>query len=272
MSQLAAGEYKGGGEYLFANCPRCGKEDHFYWNTFKKVGHCKVCGFSPKGEIPGMEEMANWEPREVSVHKDLVGHKYQSPWIDLDCRQYLKARGVSLQQVKVFQIKHNVDRNCLEVPVSPIAPEYTPTSLIRFHRNYGSKWMPNAGFNKLNYMFNLDILKIRKTLNGSILICEGIFDVLSANLESHAVALLGTQITDRMLDLLCDFHVYTWFDWDDAGRKAAADMQKAGETWGFTVTDLTHIMQAEPKLFNPEINEFNNSVITGVKELLDARH
>lgn len=264
MTMLAPGEYKGGGEYLFDYCPNCGKEKHFYWNVFKKVGQCKVCGYTPHHVIPGVEDMTEWTPREVSVHKDMVGHRFQSPWIDTDTRQYLKSKGVTLNQVKAFGIKHNISRNCLEVPVSPVAPEFPPTTLVRFHRSYGSKWMPNEGFSKLNYMFNLNCLQNRK----SVLVCEGIFDILSTKLESHSVALLGTQITDRMLDILSNYKVYTWFDWDSAGKKAAEEMQRYGDVWGFPVHDLTYIMQEEPKHFNPDYSDTNKSIIKDIVEMI----
>lgn len=267
MYALPPGEEFGGGEYLYDFCPNCGKEKHFYWNIFKNVGHCKVCDFRPRGNPPGGEgEALEFTPREVVVGKDLIAHRLQSPWIDADARLFLKGRGVTMDQCKKFRIRHNTDRNCLEVPVDPVAPEFPATELVRFHRSFGSKWMPNPGHNKLNYMFNLSILAGRK----GVLVCEGIFDILAAKVEDVAVALLGTQITDRMLDILSQHSVFTWFDWDDAGRKAAHDMQECGRIWGFTVTDLTGIIKAEPKLFNPELNDANKDVIQGVKDMVNG--
>lgn len=265
MCSLPPGEELAGGEYLYDFCPNCGKERHFYWNLFKNVGHCKVCDFRPRGTPPGEDnDFVDYTPRQISVNKDMIGQKLQSPWIDTDARQFLKSRGVTLEQCKKFHIKHNIDRNCLEVPVSPVAPEYPAASFVRFHRSFGSKWMPN-GVPKLHYMFNAPILENRK----SVLVCEGIFDVLTAKVEDISVALLGTQITDRMLDLLCTHKVFTWFDWDDAGMAAAQKMQELGRIWGFTVMDLTAIIQAAPKEYNPELNDKTKAVITTVREMVE---
>jgi 5S rRNA maturation endonuclease (ribonuclease M5) len=263
---LPPGQFISDCEYRFDVCPSCCKEIHFFYNVKKKQGVCHKCGYT----LFNLKDLEDVEfdsifAKETYAHKSRVKGHSKSAWADYPSRYYLVGKGVSKTQCLNFGIEYEPGENRLRIPIDPIPPEYPKADLVRYFKCPGSKWIPEPGTHKLNYIFNRKVLDKRKR----VMVCEGIFDILSSKMDDYAVSTLGTEITNDMLTLFENHEIIVWFDYDAAGRKGTRDIVEAGRVWGFPVTDLTNVMKIEPKKVNPDHSRYNRDIIELLKREMD---
>jgi hypothetical protein len=270
-SLLPPGSWLGSNhEYIFDNCPFCDKEKHFYWNVDRNMGQCKVCGNVLLG-LNALTDLALGDsvirPAEAQARRREVRGVEVMAWLDFPTQRYLLSKGVSRLQCKRFGIVVDVARGRLRIPVDPLSPEFPAADLVRHYKFRESKWIPEKGTNKMNYGWNLGVLR-RK----AVLVCEGIYDVLSTQMEDYGLAVLGSDFNSSFFTAFQNHTLFMWLDWDEAGWKGAAKLKKAARIYGFTVIDVCARVrvQCEPKKKNPNLSLSNRTFIQELKEEMDS--
>lgn len=247
-----------GDEYQFAICPACEREKTFHWNLISEKGHCCGCKRSVTGYknlrlfLEGTDCWSSATLPEVVIRELQLPEVEENAWFVPDARSFLIMRGVSQKQCFDCDISYSPSRECILIPVQGMSPELPAARLKRYYRFAKSKWYAEySGFPQTKYVFD-----VRKNKNNpNVLFVEGIFDLLSQDLEDIGVALLGTATKDLHYKAYLDKTWYVWFDYDDAGIKATEEIKKASKIWGFPVVDLTNEYQVEPKNASEEIVE-----------------
>lgn len=222
-------------EYLFHECPGCGKIDHFYWNVVKCVGKCFVCdhiivgSFQMERETQGLGEYT-WNPPLGNNHqylKERGNLHYSSAWENSEAREFLEKRNISERLCKTVPINYSPESNVMSVQVDSISPEFEPYSIYRTPTE-DSFWRLPKKVKSGYYGFNI------RNMNPDfgLVIFEGVFDVLSSGLHPIGIALCGSSMNNAWCIWLSKFpKVAIWMDPDEAGEKGAASISEKLEQW-----------------------------------------
>lgn len=210
-------------EYVLDVCPFCGAEEKFDWNVEKNVGSCFICG----RWINNYKSLLYYcrddyisevyiESKPVVYNKQTINY-LSSAWDFKKSREFLVCRGVSEAQCRKCSILFDPSINTMFVPITSISKELSDSFLWRKLPN--GKWFPKKGTKFNLYAFGHEKIENSKK---NILVCEGIFDLLSTGLEDLGIAMLGSHVPDiwyRWFKKHAN-KLVLWFDPDEAGFKA----------------------------------------------------
>jgi hypothetical protein len=217
----------------------------------KGVGFCYVCEL----KIFGTKGLLKWWP-ELRGHRRtaqpeatqgqptaLANPRGQSisAWDDEEPRNYLIGRNIEEDLCRKLNIMWVPSESAMAMMMTSISPEFRPAPWIRKIRSADSKWRPGGNDIKA-YCYGFGIQYLREGAN-TVVLTEGIFDILSSGLLGMAIALLGAAAREVWADWLLNVrgleNVVLWFDEDVKGAKAdKAIKEMLMDVWGLNVMSL----------------------------------
>lgn len=214
-------------EWCCEKCPnpKCDAEGKFNWNLKDEHGACFVCGFAIKGysslkywyRNESLEEVTIVEkPREYSKQTS----KYlTNAWDFEKSRKFLQSRNASELVSRKYGFLYNPEENRMYLDINPISPDMPKVHLSRYMGPTG-KWFFKKGTKGIYYAWGWEKFVGTKK---NILVCEGIFDLVSTKLDHKGIATLGSHPHDNFFQWMSKHinKVTFWFDADEAGVKAA---------------------------------------------------
>lgn len=211
------------------SCPFCGKEDHFTWNVVKNVGRCWVCEkVIPNkfyfNKIISGDQLALVEVEKKEFKPNTKQTSYLiNAWDNPTSRLFLIGRNVDEYLARKYDIRYNTQDKSLIVDISSISPGMSKSYLWR--KLPKGKWFPRKGTSSIYYAFGWEKFE---NSNSNVLICEGIFDLLSSRLIDKGIAMLGSHVNQIWFHW---FKKHTkklvlWFDPDSAGDAATLKLSE----------------------------------------------
>lgn len=222
-----------GKEYVY-KCPLCG-HNKLKWDPKRKAGRCWGCPGHPGYGIKTMSALLNHrldvsmaclpdvELRELSPrearHKKVVlpATRDDMMWWYLEQERRIKREW--LQDVPLWY-EEETDR--VHFPLRPkvgLDPWDNGITMSRICDPDQKGWWVSRKDKELHWYHNL--WRIPDTL----VLVEGIFDVLTPNLQDCAIALLGTKLYEIgeywLVENALDKEVLVWLDDDEPGKLAA---------------------------------------------------
>jgi 5S rRNA maturation endonuclease (ribonuclease M5) len=256
-------------EYVFSICPACGKRDHFTWNINKKVGRCWVCDHVIVGEENMLAQVGGCIEYYVSTPlaknyqtiKERGDFHYGNAWDNKGAREFLIERNIDEYLSKVIPIKYCSKSDVISIQVESITPEFPPYSLYRYPSS-DSFWIMPKGVKSKYYGFNVEKFSNKK-VNGLVL-CEGIFDILSSGLYNYGIALCGSSMDQSWCIWLAEHtnRVLIWLDPDSAGKKGANKISSLLSIWGIEHKVLN--TSKEPKNLRYKENKEDAKIIAEI--------
>jgi len=210
------------------DCPFCGRVCKFGYNVNTNRGNCFVCGNTVYGlryflglYEPGTLKPAKWVYRETNyTHIDT---KEGVPaWFHHKSRLWCRLKGITMEASLAANLLYYEDKGELTTPVTSIDKDLVPTVVRRQVGQRESKWLwgnDNLRGVQTLYGWNLEAVRGRE----SVLVCEGISDLLYTGLYDVGIAVMGSRLKPTWYYWLKkNFkRVVFWFDPDEAGQKAA---------------------------------------------------
>lgn len=252
-------------EYV-CDCPFCGRESKFTWNVVKHIGRCFICDRWIKGETNfllkfsgGFKEVSldifNLRVKQVP---DKVNRNFLcNAWEDPKAREFLIGRNVNELVSMEANIQYMKEKKCLYIGIDPIIPEY-PKSYLWRQLGPTGKWFHRKGTKSNLYAWGVSKFTETKT---NILVCEGIFDLLSTRLHKKGIAVLGSN-----LNLVWYYwflkkanKLVLWFDNDEAGHKATKTIAQKCEYYSIPYSVI--LSKKDPKLYDRRIPKDNNFLL-----------
>lgn len=248
-------------ECPFTDCT----SDRFYWNIEKEVGFCQKCTRSVVG-VRKFNRLFEAQLQEISRRIDRGDAKFSVPHLipawehDKSC-QYLKSRDITVEESLQYRICYSENSNEIYIPVYSLTPGYRANWMRRkvYHKSGG--WKAVLGMEKNFYAFgHMDIYKSAT----SVVIVEGIFDVLTPKLQGYAIALLGINMSGTQLCYLVDHFdkFYLWLDPGGPARKAVKKITEQLEMYGKKVINL----ETES---DPGEHGWRHPFVKGMKKMID---
>ena len=230
-----------GAETLYT-CPDCGKPK-LNWNASRGLGRCFTCdkGYNTVTfqRLLGVE--LTLQP-QVSWRRPKPSEGYVEAWGYPRCRAYMQGRGVGQEVTEACGALYADDQ--VHFPVW--SPFEMPPMLMRRSILPGEKgWRSFAG-HKGDYLFG------KWPTNGTVILAEGTFDVLTPGLWGKAVATLGKTVSFDMAMWLASNseRLFVWFDPDAAGKMGAlATALLLSTIWG---KEVAVIQAKEPGSCTPQ--------------------
>lgn len=205
------------------NCPFCFEENKFTFNVVKNVGKCWVC----EKVISGRERFIKLYSGDflTKVDYQVKEHKINTKetsfltnaWDNRTSKLFLLSRNVDEYTSRKYNIQYACKDNTLIIPTRPISEDLPESYLWR--KLPDGKWFHKKGTQAKYYGFGWEKFKNSKK---NVLICEGIFDLISSRMEPYGLAVLGSHLNDVWF-LWFKKHVnklVLWFDKDLAGETA----------------------------------------------------
>jgi hypothetical protein len=221
---LPPGKYVGGGGEYLCKCPDCSKEK-FYWNVGKEVGFCHRCQKKIIGETQFQKEFDSLlVPTTGRASGSTMVPPMRYPAFSYaDSTTYLKHRWITLHQSLSIPIKYDPEKREIWVPIQPLSPEL-PKSWIKRSIDFKG-WRIESGTKRKHYAFGQEHIPTDQT---SVILVEGVFDVLSPGLLGHAMALLGSSLSGTHMVYIANRfkHVKIWMDPDMPGQNAARKIKQ----------------------------------------------
>lgn len=257
---LPAGQPGPGAEYVLDECPGCGKPRHFYWNTETCKGKCHACQFViigkrrfirlTGGDGEGLEGLRPWRERPT--------HPLASNARSMDCawdhdlpRRTLSQRGVTEDVARKIPIRYSPDHGYMFLNLDPLSPELPPVIVYRSVYRWPNKWIGLPGVRLAYYGFGLNHLPPGIS---SVLLVEGVYDVLGPGLLGKAVALMGSSFNPVWAAALKHRgiqRVVTWLDPDEAGRSGTRKVLQTLQAWELKVSSVKLSSKRSSKLPDP---------------------
>lgn len=231
-------------EYLTI-CPLCGREK-FYWNVKKTVGICHRCKITVNGHNKFKELFKDELPSYTKFQTRSLHNPLDIYPADAYARptSFLAERLVSPERIRKMGILYSPHTDKLYIEVTPVSPEYPP---VLWERSLPrGKWISPPGVKKRNYVYGLNYIPPGRR---RLVLVEGIFDVITPELEGYAVALLGTTLYPPLLAWLLFNNidsVLLWLDPDEAGRTAEYEISRQLEYNGIRAEFLDPPPRVEP--------------------------
>ena len=237
---LPSGDFdNSGNRYVFDNCPECGREGKFSWDVSEAAGHCWVCDFAIGGEYNLKKYLEGSEVELIFVKKRIANKAvniqergqfhYQSAWDDNASRYFLRLRNVNETLCNKVPINFCDEAKCISIKVESIVGD-DPIYLYR-RPEPKTKWYSPKGESLALYGFNVDKFK---NSNAGIILCEGIFDLLSSGLYNNGIAICGSSLVNSWVIWLSKnvSKVALVFDPDEAGEKANKNISEQLKMYG----------------------------------------
>lgn len=222
------GTFDGAHEYVLL-CPGCDRRK-FSWNTQKKVGHCFRCGHT----LTGMKMLRETfmgvgsSTSRPSVTFKSPGRPRDEAYLPVEyiphALAYLVGRGISLSLAREIGVLYSGGRVWFPVS-SPLggAPFMVGRDIT------GASMIPWKSFpsEKGRYIFG------KLPVGGTIVLVEGIIDLLAPRLWGHGVALLGSHPSVDILTWIGNHYsrVFLWLDPDEAGEKGTVLIRNILKGW-----------------------------------------
>lgn len=260
-------------EYTCDYCPNpdCQRERKFNWNVEKEVGRCFVCGFW----------INNWDSlkyhfrtaqfshidlgeRKPIVHTTCTSSLLINAWDHPKSRSFLTDRRVSELVARENEFLYHQMENRVYVNVHPLSPDL-PDSFLSRHLMPESKWYVKKATQGIYYGWGWE--KFSKS-GSNVLLCEGIFDLVSPGLQDKGIALLGSSPNDIWFLWLKKNvgKVTLWFDADKAGEKAVNNISDKCIFWGIPFSVVKS--KNHPKRYDRKIPN-DRKFLEKVEELID---
>lgn len=178
-------------------------------------------------------------------------------------RQWCLGRGITQQACWESGLLYDTKRGELVLEVHPTRPRLQVCKLRRRIRGKESKWLSCSMMSGVaefyGYGTNTDFT------NRRVLMVEGVGDLLATGLHRDGVAILGSKVNSAWYRWIRDNSrgVVWWFDPDDAGEKAAAEVSERCAYYGLDYKVIKS--QKDPKHYNPLLKqdlEFLNNIRT----------
>lgn len=206
--------------FLFDVCPFCKKYRKFNWNLLTESGHCWSCkrgiwGYNKLHKVIDCVDIDSIPQGPTKVFKGLQGAHLINAWDNPKAQSFLMGRGLTEGVVREAQIMYNVNSPSLYLKVLPVIPD-KPVGYI-YRKLPKGFWSVASGLSGF-YGWNQQICLTRRT----VLICEGVFDLLSTGLYRDGVALLGSSPGQPWFRFFRENRnrLILWFDPDKAGLEA----------------------------------------------------
>lgn len=246
---------EGGSEYVFT-CPSCGNPK-FFWNVRGGRGYCFRCDLKVGSAaylrrllgtaIPEQEKIV--EPEVVAQKRFLE----KVPVRGTPAEIYLASRLVSVDQAEEIGILYEPETQRIHAPIwSPLKglpPSYKSRSIVPGQKGWMSRKGDGGG-----YLFGASPKKA--SMDGSVVLVEGVFDVLTPGLWGRALALLGSQLLEGVEWWLARTYgkVILLLDPDEAGTKKAKGVESRLVRWGMPVENLTGKYPEPGSCYNRELH------------------
>lgn len=259
---LPDGVEKTGGWYEVDVCPFCYKAKKFYLNLDSNFGKCHSCQEyvrhfnGPKGlysVYPSLKDAPRVVRPPVNIEVDAC---YREPelhghcaWDSWQAMVYLKEdRGLSESLVRSIPILWIPRVHKLAIRINYL---YSNTGklanpVLTRPLSFG-KWQPCAGQSVAHCAWGFDHLIPELT---TVVLCEGIFDILTAGLIGRGIAMLGTNPKWSLVRRLQEIgvrHVILWLD-NDANFKGDVGAIKISQLFrSSNITPYVVLTQSDPK-------------------------
>lgn len=205
------------------DCPFCGKEGKFTWNVSKNVGRCWTCEevikskwYFEKVTSGSLISLIEFKDKVTKVCTKELSYLINA-WDDPKAKLFLISRNVDEYLARKYNIKYSKEDNTLIVDITSISKNMQPSYLWR--KLPKGKWLHKKGTKSIYYGFGWEKFVSSKK---NVLICEGIFDLLSSRLIDKGIAILGSNLHEnwyRWFKTNCN-KLVLWFDTDEAGQAA----------------------------------------------------
>lgn len=260
MVELPNGHFESADEYLCDECPQCRKYRHFYWNVVKHKGICHSCDLRVYSleDFRKLFALTEFDLADGPAF-DPKGDPFtlqRDPLFWTNAWDVPKARMVLIGRRITEEVARQVPIGCVHgdkllISVDSIESNLPRGIWYRGVKGWPSKWISLPNTQASCYAFGLSFIPPeRKT----VLIVEGIYDVLSTGLLGHAIAILGTKMQWQWPYYLRKrgWKVVIWLDPDRAGLAASPKLLRFLQTAGISAMDLTPQAQCEPGDLYPE--------------------
>lgn len=222
--------YGQNGLELCYNCPECGK-DNLWWNVSIQKGQCFTCqeGLG----VEGMKRLFGEQQTFIDIWNELqaarpprkVRELKEAAWQDSPLAKLflLKNRRCRPKDLDRSGVIYDEETDRVLFPLQRCRPGGLSQSIYmsRSTNPTTKGWLfrSEEDAHKDRYWYNP--LGLRPE-SQTIILVEGVFDVLSPQLLGAAIAICGTNLTEYHEDALKNAkRVIVWLDADQAGRKAA---------------------------------------------------
>lgn len=231
---LPVGRWSHGSHWIVETCPgtqyrTCGARNHLYLNVSKGVGYCFKCELKVFGKEglyriwPELEGQAETKPAEfanpISTHLANPQVFGVNAWEVPESRHYLMEKYLTESLCRMLPIYWVPLDSQFAIMADPLSPEYPEAPWCRA-LSEKAKWRPLTGTQSKAYGWGIRYLP--RNID-SVVMCEGIFDILTSGLVGQAVALLGTRARE-VWPSWCRSRgvkkVSIWLDADDKGDEA----------------------------------------------------
>lgn len=225
------------GQELRMYCPQCGS-DNFSWNPDIQLGQCWACEYHVN-EFQLRRDVNEWDPSALGRGLWDPGHnaenkkKYVPEFVPDSLHNpmaqwyLLEYRKLPPQALGLFQniLWYDDTTERLHIRIqNPRRPEDHSASMSCQVKEKDSQWRFVAPHPfKENYWFNPLNLNPRDV---PVVLVEGIFDVLTPQLWTNSIAILGVKVGEVVENALkSPRELYLWLDWDRAGRRASRKLK-----------------------------------------------
>lgn len=229
-----------GTEYIF-ECPSCG-QPKFFWNLRKNAGYCFRCDLKVGSSsylrrllgqaIPEQEKVVAPEPVTAKRFLEKV------PVGGTPAEVYLASRLVPVALADKIGFLYEPETQRIHAPIwSPLKgspPSYKSRSIVPGQKGWMSRKGDGGG-----YLFGEAPAGNR--MEESVVLVEGVFDVLTPRLWGRALALLGSQLLEGVEWWLARTYrkVILLLDPDEPGMGKAKNIEGRLVRWGIPVDNLT---------------------------------
>lgn len=230
---------EGGSEWVF-ECPSCGTKK-FFWNLRKGAGYCFRCDLrvGSKGYLQRLLHLVVPEQEKVVVPEQVTTRAFHERVSvrGTEGEVYLASRRVSVDLAERIGICFEPATRRIWAPIwSPLAvnpPSWKSRSVVPGQKGWMSQKGDGGG-----YLFGERITTPRKE---TVVLVEGVFDVLTPGLWGTALALLGSQIHEALEWWIARTfeRVVLLLDPDEAGIGKAKKIEGRFIRWGMRTENLT---------------------------------
>lgn len=260
-------------EYQFT-CFKCGKEKKATWNIVKKISNCWSCGHWICGERNFLFYVNQGKSSEQSFSLELLRKKpvpdrvnrnyLINAWDSPASREFLIGRNINEFVSRDVNIQYFEEKKTLYLETRPLSKDLGASYIWR--QIPGGKWYHRKSTKSIYYSWGIE--KYLNSFGGSkrdILICEGVFDLLSTRMYRNGIAVLGSNLNDIWYPWLKKRanKLVLWFDNDDAGHKATMTIAKKCEYYNIPYSVI--LSTKDPKCYDrriPSNREFLDSITT----------
>ena len=191
--------------------------------------HCSDKGFLPGSPLPHLIIEGDSEEEEGRT-EPFDWDKELSPVYDLDlwpaeARGWIGKYGIKQVEQKRYGLAFDASTRRVAIPMHlPDQPDEPPVG-AQLRRIFGSPG-PNPKY--ISVGLRCQFISLNYPESDQIVLVEDALSAIKVGRSHNAIALLGTQLSDKLLLRLAEAFAYAhiWLDPDDAGDKGASSLSK----------------------------------------------